>query len=156
MMPYKCHISLILGYLLALFLTGCQGYLSSFSPNTRVETIQYPETSNAAVPSGIKIYDNIAISEIEKQWQKILNRAITGTNAQSGEVVISFELHSDGSISDTRVVKSNVNEKETEICRMAISNAAPFRAWPEKMKEIVVKGTGLDHRDLQFNFRYKE
>jgi hypothetical protein len=94
------------------------------SPKARaVARIQYHDNPNPELHPEFKNYDIKAISQIEKNWYDLVDKLTSATDFQPGEVIISFELYSDGSISDTKVVKSNVDERETKICQMAISNA---------------------------------
>jgi outer membrane biosynthesis protein TonB len=93
-------------------------------------------------------YDAAIIRAIQQRWYDILDESTILT--RSGKVVVEFRIHHDGRVTDLRVVDQDVGELLSLFCRRAISDPAPFAAWPSDMRRMV----GKDYRDVRFTFYY--
>lgn len=65
-------------------------------------------------------------------------------------VVIQFNLHHDGTISNLIVGKNSAKTMQAYYCRRALEIPAPFAKWTETMRREI----GADFRPCQFTFRY--
>jgi hypothetical protein len=99
-----------------------------------------------ATPFGA--YDAAIIRAIQQRWYDILDESTILT--RSGKVVVEFRIHFDGRVTDLRVIDQDVGELLSLFCRRAISDPAPFAAWPSDMRRMV----GKDYRDVRFTFYY--
>ena len=99
-----------------------------------------------ATPFGA--YDAAIIRVIQQRWYDILDESTILT--RSGKVVVEFRIHQDGRVTDLKVVDEDVGELLSLFCRRAISDPAPFAAWPSDMRRMV----GRDYRDVRFTFYY--
>jgi hypothetical protein len=92
-------------------------------------------------------YDREFIDAVQQRWDYLFEQIHT---FHEGRVVLEFQLHYDGRISDMKVVETNVGELLTVICEKAILDPAPYAKWPMEMRREVQK----DHRDVTFTFHY--
>ena len=65
--------------------------------------------------------------------------------------MVEFQLHSDGYVTDVKVLESNVGELHSTFCQLAIQKPAPFKRWPDGMRKEI----GRDYRQLRFTFFYE-
>lgn len=93
-------------------------------------------------------YDAAIVYAIQQRWYDILDESTILT--RSGKVVVEFRIHQDGRVTDLKVVDQDVGELLSLFCRRAISDPAPFAAWPSDMRRMV----GKDYRDVRFTFYY--
>jgi hypothetical protein len=105
--------------------------------------------------TGVKItqnsdYDESVVNRISQNWYAMLDShkfIITKT----GKVVVYFKLHSDGTVSDIKIMKNEENDLLAYACVRTIQETAPFQKWsPEMVKKIG------DHCDVDFTFDYYE
>lgn len=87
---------------------------------------------------------------IQNAWYRIVNSLVIGTT-ERGTVIIKFRLLENGSVEPTTVERSSVGLLLTAACQDAIEGAAPFGAWPQKMREDI----GKSSRDITFTFGYR-
>jgi hypothetical protein len=99
-----------------------------------------------ATPFGA--YDAAVIAAVQKRWYDLLEDSTAAP--KSGKVVLDFRMHSDGHITDLKVVEQDVGEIRALYCRKAVSDPAPFAPWPSDMRRLV----GRDYRDVKFTFYY--
>jgi outer membrane biosynthesis protein TonB len=76
-------------------------------------------------------YISRMVDSINGDWYKLLR---TQTNRLIGKVVLHFRLHSDGSISDMKVVSNEVSEVLAKLCVQAVQDLAPYPEWPRQMR----------------------
>jgi len=95
-------------------------------------------------------YDTSLITAIEERWYDLL--LSVAPYEKPGTVVISFELYSDGKISDLRVTETSVEKVLTGMCLKAIWDLEPYPKWPEQMRQLV----GKDSRKITFTFNYRD
>jgi outer membrane biosynthesis protein TonB len=67
-----------------------------------------------------------------------------------GRVVLEFDLHSDGTITGVTTLVSTVNLLQETICESAVQDPAPYKKWPEVMRNSI-----SDPRHLRFTFFYE-
>jgi hypothetical protein len=67
----------------------------------------------------------------------------------AGKVVLEFNLHSDGRISDMKREYSDVNELLSLICQQAVLDPALYKPWPPQMMAVI-----KDPRQIRFTFYY--
>jgi hypothetical protein len=94
-------------------------------------------------------YDQAIINAIAQRWYDILDSSTTPT--RPGEVVMEFRLHYDGSVTDLKVVETNVGDLLALFCQKAVSDPAPFEKWPAEMRRAI----GRDYREIRFAFYYE-
>ena len=101
--------------------------------------------------SGFDKYDESLVNAIQKRWYDLLGwRSYSGNS--TGRVVVSFCLHSDGTVSDVRISESSVDEWPGIMCQKAVMDLAPFERWSEEMRKKI----GTDCRQLKFAFYYND
>ncbi len=66
-------------------------------------------------------------------------------------MIVEFRLHSDGYVTDVRILETNVGEMQSLFCQRAIEKPAPFARWPDAMQ----KELGRNNRLLKFTFYYE-
>jgi hypothetical protein len=94
-------------------------------------------------------YDWALIAAVQQCWYNILDETISPT--RPGKVVVEFRLHSDGYVTDVRILETNVGEMQSLFCQRAIEKPAPFARWPDGMQ----KELGRNNRLLKFTFYYE-
>ena len=97
----------------------------------------------------IGAYDWALIAAVQQCWYNILDETITPT--RPGKVIVEFRLHSDGYVTDVRVLETSVGEMQSLFCERAIEKPAPFARWPDGMQ----KELGRNNRLLKFTFYYE-
>lgn len=100
----------------------------------------------AASPFGA--YDRALIDAVCQRWYSLLDQNQYIENAQ-GKVVVQFELHPDGSITEVNVAENTVGEMLSLLCQRAIQDPQPYAPWPADMKRML----GIS-RKIQFTFYY--
>ncbi len=91
-------------------------------------------------------YDSMVIRTIQQRWFDILADNPAVRHAR-GKVVLKFQMNSDGSIQDLRVVEDTVGIIQALVCQQAVSEPAPFRPWPAAMLNLIGH-----RREVQFGF----
>ncbi|MDB6026937.1 MAG: hypothetical protein JWM68_3160 [Verrucomicrobiales bacterium] len=95
-------------------------------------TPQVAMTSSLAVnKTPVGEYYSEVFEAIRDRWVDLFSQITTGT---PGKVVISFNLHADGRVSEVMMEKSEVGEILSLICQRAILDPAPYRPWTTAMK----------------------
>jgi hypothetical protein len=67
-----------------------------------------------------------------------------------GRVILGFQLHHDGRISDMTVLKTTVGEVPTLICQKAVLDPAPYPKWENEMRREL----GSDQQNITIEFSY--
>jgi hypothetical protein len=93
-------------------------------------------------------YDQNMIAAVQARWFALLDGRFAFE--RSGKVVLKFQLHTDGTVSDLETVTSDVGESLSFTCEAAILGAASFGRWPADMQKIVGQST----RPITFTFHY--
>ncbi len=94
-------------------------------------------------------YDAAIIAAVSKRWYDILDS--TSTPTRPGKVVLEFRLHSDGRVSELKVLESDVGDALALYCQKAISDPSPYAPWPNEMRRMIAK----DYRLITFTFYYE-
>jgi outer membrane biosynthesis protein TonB len=154
-------------FVILVFLCACTNPGCESPKRSQTSTItQEPEQPEiiphiAAIPSRKPLvanepnpvfgnYDSALIKAVQKRWEELLSKPEHPIEEKTGQVVVKFKLHADGSISDIVAVESPLGPQLTELSKAAIAESAPFGPWPDEMKRKV-EG---DFRELTFTFRY--
>ncbi|MBM3834445.1 MAG: hypothetical protein FJ403_14480 [Verrucomicrobia bacterium] len=94
-------------------------------------------------------YDAKVVEAIRQCWYDMLDGRDFVRN-ESGKVVLTFRLNSDGSVSRLNVAESDVSMILSIICQRAVREPAPFGPWPNDMRRLI----GADYREVRFTFHY--
>jgi len=92
-------------------------------------------------------YDARLIAAIQTRWNQILDQYYVPS---VGQVVLTFNLWSDGKVTNVQVERSTVNTILALKCERAVKEPAPYAPWPEKMHDEI----GSDRRFVRFTFYY--
>jgi hypothetical protein len=114
----------------------------------RASLLEYSQLQLELIPKrSWKNYDAVFIASVERGWFDSLdNEPIL----KHGKVVLQFGLSSEGQISDLKVLKNASAASAVALCEKAVSNPAPYPAWPEELRKKV----GAPTRNIQFTFYY--
>jgi outer membrane biosynthesis protein TonB len=106
------------------------------------------DSSMDAMRTSYGEYDRDFIEAVRSRWYALLENRQYNI---PGRVVVEFDLHSDGRISDMRPPAGDeADELLRVICQQAVLDPAPYAKWPQKMREEVP-----DPRHLKFTFFYE-
>lgn len=94
-------------------------------------------------------YDAAFIDAVQQRWNAILAET-NYSYEQRGEVVLKFNLKSDGTILGMTVIRESIGPVHSLICQRAIKDPAPYAKWPGDMRRMI----GSDSREVQFTFYY--
>lgn len=94
-------------------------------------------------------YDAQLIYAVQQRWYALLDEQKFSLE-RTGKVVVRFNLHADGTISDMTQVQSDVGDLWAFICESAVMTPAPYARWPAAMRRLI----GRDVRDVTFTFHY--
>jgi hypothetical protein len=100
-----------------------------------------------ATPFGA--YDAAIIAAVQNRWYELLD-ARNYASDQRGKVNLKFRLHSDGTVSEIKLVEHTVDLALSLLCQSAIQDPAPYAKWPSDMRRLI----GADFRDVTFTFFY--
>ena len=106
-----------------------------------------PSLDARATPFGD--YDKKFIEAVTQRWYDLLDSQQFALD-RTGKVTLKFRLNYDGSISDMQVLENNVGELLSYVCQKAVTDPAPFEAWPSDMRRMV----GENYREMIFTFYY--
>jgi outer membrane biosynthesis protein TonB len=108
--------------------------------------LESPSLDTKATPWGA--YDWALIYAIQTRWNSLLDERSYASDGR-GRVVLHFSLHYDGRVSDMNVSESTVSEVLSLLCQKAITDPAPFQAWPMEMRRMMG-----ETRNIQITFYY--
>ena len=92
-------------------------------------------------------YDARLIAAIQNRWNQILDLHYTPS---VGRVVLTFNLWSDGKVTNVQIERSTVNTILALKCERAVKDPSPYEPWPEKMRDEI----DSDRRFVRFTFYY--
>ena len=94
-------------------------------------------------------YDEMLVLAVQNRWFSLLDeqRFVGGVQ---GHVVVTFRLHSDGSVRIVEPSETSVDALFTGLCVRAISDPSPYEKWPAAM----LREIGKPVREMRFTFRY--
>ena len=93
-------------------------------------------------------YDQALIDAIQQRWDDLLESRQFALD-RTGTVVIEFTLHYDGRVSDVDIAETTVGDTLAYVCRLAITDPAPYLAWPSDLRRQLG-----DTRRITFRFNY--
>lgn len=93
-------------------------------------------------------YDKALIRAVQIRWYALMEQ--NRLYDRSGEVVVQFFLHSDGSVHDVRTTEKSAGEILALFCEKAIVESAPFAALPDNLRALI----GDEPREINFTFYY--
>lgn len=94
-------------------------------------------------------YDAQLIYAVQQRWYALLDEQKFALE-RTGKVVVRFNLHADGTISDMTQVQSDVGDLWAFVCESAVMTPAPYARWPAAMRRLI----GRDVREVTFTFHY--
>ena len=65
-------------------------------------------------------------------------------------MVITFDLHADGTITGVTTKESNVGDVDSFLCELSVMQPAPFGKWPPDVRRLI----GGDVIPVTFTFNY--
>ena len=86
---------------------------------------------------------------MQKRWYELLDERKM-TRADTGRVVVEFNLKYDGHIAELKITRREVDFIPAWICQRAIADSAPFAPWPGAMRRTVAG----NYRSVRFTFVY--
>ena len=99
------------------------------------------------VPFGA--YDEMLIAAVQNRWFALLEEQ-RFAGGSIGRVVVTFKLHSDGSVRIVEPTETSVDPLMTGLCVRAIRDPAPYEKWPSDMLRMI----GAPFREMKFTFYY--
>ncbi|MDD5139045.1 MAG: hypothetical protein PHY43_02155 [Verrucomicrobiales bacterium] len=106
-----------------------------------------PSLDAKATPFGE--YDRKFIDAVTDRWYSLLDSQKFAQD-RSGKVTLRFRLNYDGTIADMQILENTVGDLLGYVCRNAVTDPAPFEAWPSDMRHMV----GANFREITFTFYY--
>jgi outer membrane biosynthesis protein TonB len=94
-------------------------------------------------------YDAALVEAISRRWYSLLDERSYASDSR-GKVVLRFQLHYDGRITDMDIAENSSTEMLGLICQKAVMDPAPFAAWPAEMRRLLG-----EIRNIQFTFYYQ-
>lgn len=94
-------------------------------------------------------YDRAFIEAVTQRWYDLLDSQQFALD-RNGKVVLRFHLNYDGTIADMEVLQNSVGDMLGFFCQKAVTDPAPFAAWPSDMRRMV----GENYREITFTFYY--
>jgi outer membrane biosynthesis protein TonB len=111
-----------------------------------VGNIQF-QTSLAVRGTALGSYENAFVTAVKERWYTLINDR---NPSQSGRVRLEFVIHSDGRISDMKVLNNEVGDFYGLVCKQAVFDPAPYAEWPPEMKRELQS----DQWKVTFTFWY--
>ena len=106
-----------------------------------------PSFDVKATPFGA--YDLAFIEAVTQRWYDLLDSQQFARD-RNGKVILRFHLNYDGTIADMQVLQNTVGDVLGYVCQKAVTDPAPFAAWPSDMRRMV----GENYREITFTFYY--
>jgi hypothetical protein len=94
-------------------------------------------------------YDARFIDAVTQRWYGLLDSRQFAMD-RTGKVTLRFHLNYDGSIVDMKVLENTVGDVLGYVCQKAVTDPAPFAAWPAEMRRMI----GENYREITFTFYY--
>lgn len=94
-------------------------------------------------------YNYRLVQAVQERWYQLLDERKFALE-RSGKVVVRFNLHPDGTVSEVKTAESSVGDTLSFLCELAIMQPAPFGKWPSEVRRLV----GRDVLEVIFTFNY--
>ena len=104
------------------------------------------DSSNDAMKTVYGEYDREFVDAVEQRWFELLKNRQDNV---AGRVVLEFNLHADGRITDMKMQFTDVNDLLSLLCQQAVQDPAPYKKWPPEMRREIP-----DPRQVRFTFYY--
>jgi outer membrane biosynthesis protein TonB len=91
-------------------------------------------------------YEAQMFNAIEAKWDQLL---VNVTPNVFGKVVLEYDLHPNGSVTNIKVTRNEVNDELMWYCNQAVSSTQPYGEWPRQLR--------MDYPDpvrIQITFYY--
>lgn len=85
---------------------------------------------------------------VRDRWWKLLEDQSADV---TGKVVLHFQLHPDGRVTDMKMVQNEVSDLEEATCERAVMDPAPYEKWSHEMRLSLPS----DSYDITFTFYYE-
>jgi outer membrane biosynthesis protein TonB len=95
-------------------------------------------------------YDERLVAVIRQHWYDLIDSHRVSLD-RVGRVVVQFRLHYDGSVTDRKVLESDVGGVLSYLCEAAIQDPAPFEKWTSEMRLMI----DAPYREVTFTFYYE-
>lgn len=93
-------------------------------------------------------YDAALIAAISQRWYALLEDRVYASDSR-GKVVLQFNLHYDGRVTEMNEAENTAGGVLGLICQKAVLDPAPYAAWPSDMRRTLG-----EIRHIQFTFYY--
>ncbi len=90
-------------------------------------------------------YSKKMFGKIGRCWTLMLDQYYA--DGQPGVVKLGFTLYPDGRVGNVKVLKNTASSILEKHCQKAVTDSAPFDAWPQELKLL-----GGDHLDITIDF----
>jgi TonB family protein len=90
----------------------------------------------------------LVIKSIRSQWLASLPDK---SNSQQGKVTVSFTILPNGSVSNIKILQTDLPIKFETLAQKAIQQAEPFPVWSPAIKQLL----NADELHMMFTFEYK-
>jgi hypothetical protein len=94
-------------------------------------------------------YNYRMVLAVQSHWYRLLEERHFALERQ-GQVVITFDLHADGTITGVTTKESNVGDVLSFLCELSVMQPAPFGKWPPDVRRLI----GGDVIPVTFTFNY--
>ncbi|MBN8246242.1 MAG: hypothetical protein J0L84_02220 [Verrucomicrobia bacterium] len=94
-------------------------------------------------------YNYRMVLAVQDQWYRLLEEQHFALDRQ-GQVVVTFNLFSDGTIKDIQIKETNVGDTLSFLCELSVMRPAPFGKWPPDVRRLI----GGDTVPVTFTFNY--
>jgi hypothetical protein len=102
-----------------------------------------------AVSTPFGAYDRAIIEAVQSRWYDLLDSQKFALD-RTGKVAVTFRLHPDGTVTESKIGSNSVGDLLGYVCQQAIEQAAPFGKWPQDMRRMI----GTNFREITFTFYY--
>lgn len=93
-------------------------------------------------------YDQALILAIQSRWYALLDERQYASDSR-GRVMLRFNLHPDGRVSELTIAENGAGEMLGLLCQKAVLDPQPYAPWPVEMRKIFGPT-----RHIQFTFYY--
>ncbi|MBX3734587.1 MAG: hypothetical protein KF791_18580 [Verrucomicrobiae bacterium] len=94
-------------------------------------------------------YNYRMVLAVQERWYRLLEERRFALERQ-GQVVITFNLHDDGTITSVTTKDSNVGDVLSFLCELSVLQPAPFGRWPPDVRRLI----GSESIPVTFTFNY--
>jgi hypothetical protein len=94
-------------------------------------------------------YYKALLAQVRERWSGLLEQKDYRAK-EAGRVVLEFQLHQDGRVTDLNVKESTVGEFLALLCQKNVLDSCPFASWSTEMRQSV----GAEHCTLSLSFRF--